>query len=124
MKVILQIILIATAAYILEYFLPWYSLALAAFAAGYLLKSKANFLAGFIAIAGLWALKIWLLEGATSSDLTARVAQLLSVPDKLYLVLITAAIGGLVGGFAALTGALLKPAKRGPYYIPRTNRLL
>lgn len=124
MKILLQIVLTAVAAYILEIFLPWYSMALAAFTIGYIIKSRANFLAGFIAIAGLWALKIWLLAGATSSDLPARVAGLFTLPKPLHLILATVAIGGLVGGFAALTGALLRPPKREPYYIPRTNRLL
>jgi hypothetical protein len=123
MKFLLQTIAIAVTACILEIFLPWYSLAVAAFVFGFALKTKANFLAGFIAIAGLWAVRIWLLTSASSSDLPARVAQLFTLPKNEYLVLVSIAIGGLVGGFAALTGAILRPRKREPYYIPRTNRL-
>jgi len=123
MKILLQIIATAIAAYILEHFLPWYSLAVAAFVFGFVFKSRANFLAGFVAIAGLWALKIWLLTGASSSDLPARVAQLFNLPKNEYLFLASILIGGLVGGFAALSGAILRPRKREPYYIPRANRL-
>ncbi len=123
MKFLLQTIATAVAAYMLEFFLPWYSLAIAAFIFGFVFKSKISFLAGFLAIAGLWALKIWLLTGASSSDLPARIAQLFTLPKNEYLFLASIFIGGLVGGFAALSGAILRPRKRGPYYIPRTNRL-
>jgi len=123
MRFLLQIIATAIAAFILEIFLPWYSIAIAAFVFGFVFKSRANFLAGFLAIAILWAIKIWILTGTSSSDLPARVAQLFTLPKSEYLLLISIIIGGFVGGFAALTGAILRPKRREPYYIPRTNRL-
>jgi hypothetical protein len=97
---------------VLEIFLPWYSIALAAFVMGFLFRSKANFLAGFIGIALLWTLKAWLLNSASASDLADRVAHIFSLSGKEWLMLVTAIVGGLVGGFAGLAGAVLKPKSK------------
>jgi hypothetical protein len=115
MKFILQLLAIALLAYILELFLPWYSIALAAFAIGFLLKSRANFMAGFLAIGLVWFIAAWLMDRASSSDLADRVALIFPVKQKSLLFLVTALIGGLVGGFAALTGSLLKNDRRRSY---------
>jgi hypothetical protein len=108
MKFLLQLTAIVVLAYIFELFLPWYYIAVAAFIGGYVLKSKANFLAGFLAIALLWIVKAWLADSGSPSDLTIRVANIFTLPRKEILYGVTALIGGLVGGFAALTGSLLK----------------
>jgi hypothetical protein len=112
MKFILQLFLIIILAHILELFLPWYYIAVAAFLGGYTLKSKANFVAGFLAIALLWSMKAWWIDTGSSTDLAQRVANILLVKQKLLLYLLTAVIGGLVGGFATLSGALLKRKSR------------
>jgi len=108
MKFVLQLLGIALLAYIFELFLPWYYIAVAAFIMGYLLKSQANFLAGFLGIALVWLLKAWLIDTAGATDLTERVAHIFSLKQKELLFLIMAIVGGLVGGFGALSGALLK----------------
>lgn len=112
MKFILQVFGTIVLAYVLEIFLPWYSIALAAFVMGYLFRSKANFLAGFLAIALLWTIKAWLINSGSASDLADRVAHIFSLSGKSWLLVVMAIIGGLVGGFASLTGALLKPKRR------------
>lgn len=112
MKFILQVFGIIVLAYLLEIFLPWYSIAVAAFAMGYLFRSRANFLAGFLGIALLWTVKAWLLNSASVSDLADRVAHIFSLSGKEWLLLVMAIVGGMVGGFAALAGALLKPKRR------------
>jgi hypothetical protein len=98
------------AAFILELIMPWWSIAIAAFSAGYALKSKANFLAGLIGIALLWAVKAWMLDASGAVPLAERVATIFSL-NKITLILVTALIGGLVGGFAAMSGASLKKEK-------------
>ena len=112
MKFLLQIFGIVVLAHMFEIFLPWYSIALAAFIMGYIFKSKANFLAGFLGIALLWLFKAWLMTSASTTDLAERVAHLFTFDRKEWLFLLMAVAGGLVGGFSALTGALLKPKKR------------
>jgi len=118
MKFIIQTIAIILAAYILELFAPWYSIAIAAFVFGYVLKSSANFIAGFLAIAVLWLFKMWItdLNAAENLNLAEAVSKIFPLNSKALLYLVTSFIGGLVGGFAALTGALLKPEKKRGYY--------
>ena len=118
MKFIVQTIAILITAYILELISPWYCIALAAFVFGYSLKSNANFLAGFVAIAGLWLLQMGLTDLKAPGDLNLAeaVSRIFPLNSKALLYVITAFLGGLVGGFAALTGSLLKPKKKRGYY--------
>ena len=115
MKFLTQFIAIALVAFVLELFMPWWCIAIAAFAGGYALKSKANFLAGILAIALLWLIKAFITDAAASAPLTERVAAIFSL-NKPLLMLVTALIGGLVGGFAAMSGAALKKEKRSDAY--------
>lgn len=108
MRFIVQFIVIVVAAHLLGLFLPWYACAAVAFIAGYFLKSRHNFLAGFLAIAVLWTFNAWMSDLSSSSSLPLRVAQLLGVGSTVMVYLLTAVVGGLVGGFAALSGAMLK----------------
>lgn len=119
MKFIIQFIAIALVAFLLELFMPWWCIAIAAAACGYALKSKANFLAGLLGIALLWLLKAWLLDASSAAPLAERVAAIFNL-NKPLLMLATALIGGLVGGFAAMAGAALKNEKvnRGFDYKP------
>jgi hypothetical protein len=93
---------------VLELFLPWYSIALAAFLGGVLVKSKVNFLAGFLAIALLWVIKAMLSETGAPNDMVIRVANIFTLPNKELLYVVMAVVGGLVGGFGCLSGALFK----------------
>ena len=112
MKFIIQAIAIALLGFILEFFLPWYSVALASFVMGYFLRSKANFLAGFLGIALLWLLEAWIMDTSSTSALADKVAHIFPLGSKVYLFLLTSVLGGLVGGFASLTGSLLLKAIR------------
>lgn len=111
MKFLIQFIAIAIIAFVLELFMPWWSIAIAAFAAGFALKSKANFLAGLLGIAILWLSKALIMEVSAAAPLADRVAGIFSL-NKPLLMLLTSLIGGLVGGFAAMTGASLKKERR------------
>jgi hypothetical protein len=110
MKFIIQFIIIIILAYLLELFLPWYSIALAAFIGG-LVNSRFNFLAGLLAIALLWTLKAGLTEASSSSDFADRVALIFPVKQKSLLYIVMAVLGGLVGGFAAMAGSALRSKK-------------
>jgi hypothetical protein len=112
MKFFLQLILIALSAYLMEFFLPWYAIAIAAFLVSLAIQSKSNFMAGFLAIGLLWFIAAWILDSNSPSGLADRVAMILPVQKKIFLLLVTALIGGLVGGFAAVAGASLRREKR------------
>ena len=115
MKFILQIVVVLVAAFVFELLLPWWSIAIAAVLGGYLFKSNANFFAGFIAIALLWSVDVWLIDSAAAAPLAEKIAAIFSL-NKATLILVTALIGGLVGGFGALTGSLLKRDKHKSLY--------
>lgn len=110
-KFLIQTIVIAFLAFSLELFFPWWSIAIAAGFGGTFLRSKANFLAGFLGIGLLWLGSAWLIDHSSSSDLPAKVAAIFQV-SKPVLLAITCMIGALVGGFAALTGSYLLLRKR------------
>jgi hypothetical protein len=115
MKFVFQFLFILIASLIIQLFLPWWSIALVAFAGGYFLKSSQNFLAGFLSVALLWGgYAIWIDLGG-AAPLADRVAGILSVSKTLLFVL-TALVGGLVAGFAALSGSILKQDKRKSLY--------
>ena len=118
MKFLFQTIAIFGVAYFMELLAPWYSIAIVAFIFGYLLRSNASFLAGFLAIALLWLFKMWMIDmdAPESLNLADAVSKIFPLKSKSLLFLVTALIGGLVGGFAAMTGALLKRDKKKGYY--------
>lgn len=115
MKFLLQFVFIVIVALVLQLFLPWWSLVFAGLAGGFFLKSRLNFLAGFLSIALLWGGYALLLDSVGAAPLAERVAGILTISKPLLFVA-TALIGGLVGGFAALTGSLLKADKRKSLY--------
>lgn len=64
-----------------------------------------SFLAGFIAVGLVWVGLAFYIDNATQSILTEKVSQLF--PINIFVL--TGLIGGLLGGFASMTGSLLKP---------------
>jgi hypothetical protein len=112
MKFLVQIIFIILLAWLLETFFPWWSISIAAFAGGFLLNTRYNFVAGFLGIALLWFAKALIISSYAATDLAQRVAEMLFVEREILLILATAFIGGIVGGFGALSGSLLKTQKR------------
>jgi hypothetical protein len=115
MRLYLQVPAIILFGYIFALFLPWYSVAFVAFVFGYALDSESNFLGGFMGVALLWALKIYLTTDSSSVDLASKVAQILPVQEKWILILVTLVLGGLVGGFACVTGASAKVRRNESY---------
>jgi hypothetical protein len=115
MRLYLQIPAIILFGFVFELFLPWYSVAFIAFVFGYLLDSESNFVGGFLGVAILWAIKIFLISNSAGVDFAGKVAQVLEpIGEKWILVLVTLLLGGLVGGLACVTGASLKVRKE--YY--------
>ncbi len=111
MRLFVQILVIIVLGYMLELFLPWWGIAVAAFAGGVLVTTQSNFLAGFIGIGLLWASKALLTDLTTNVELADRVARIFMLNNKALLLLVTFAISGLVGGFAAMSGGALRRLK-------------
>jgi hypothetical protein len=120
MRIIIQVVAIVIFGYIAEILLPWYSIAFVALVFGYLINSGSNFLGGFLGVVTLWGIKLLKIQAVAASDLADRVSLILPVSETWILIVITLLIGGLVGGFAATTGGLLRQKKnKDLYYYPR-----
>jgi len=106
MKFLIQIIATIIICFLLQTFLPWWTLAIGTLGVAFAVGNKAwiSFLAGFVGVGILWFGMAYYIDQTTHSILTEKVNKLL----PLNSFVLTTLIGGLVGGFAALTGALLK----------------
>lgn len=106
MKLLIQIILIAAASYLAEMFFPWWTAAGSAFIIVSLMptRSMKAFLAGFLGVGLLWFAGALYYSIQTDFILTSKVVQLLQVSNSVVVVVVTALLGGLTGGMAALSG--------------------
>jgi hypothetical protein len=106
MKFIVQIVATAIVCFVLQSFLPWWTLAVGACGVAYFIDNKAltSFTAGFIGAALLWIGMAYYLDQSTHSIITEKVNKLLPV----NAFLLTGIVGGMVGGLSALTGSFLR----------------
>lgn len=97
---------------ILQYFTPWWSVALVPFLvmAWRPTTSIKSFFTGFSAIAILWLGYGLYLHTISEGAMSNRIAQIFSLPNGLLLLLITMILGGLVGGASGMAGALTRQA--------------
>jgi hypothetical protein len=106
-NILITILAIGILAAVLEQFFPWWTIVIAGFALGYFIKQGAGsaFIAGFTAIFLLWTVYAYMLSHGNHDILASKVAELLPMKGHVkVLLLVTGLIGGLVGGFATLTG--------------------
>lgn len=110
MKFTLKVILIAALSFFLQQILPWWIIALVAFLVAIFIKSSgfSDFMAGFLGVGLLWLTMAWWIDMETDSILTQKIAALLNVGTAYVIVLVTGLIGGIVGGFGALSGHFLR----------------
>ncbi len=115
MKFIISIILTALLAFAFGLYLPWWSIAIAAFIVSALIPIKPGWalLAGFISLFLLWGGLAWFTSSANNHILAHRISQvILKNDDPFMLALATALIGAVVAGLAALSGRLLRSLLR------------
>jgi hypothetical protein len=110
MKFVLTVLLTFLLSFIAGLYLPWWSVAFVAFVSALLIQPKAGlaFLAGFLGVFLLWAALAYWIDINNESLLSQKIAQLFPLGgSSVLLILITALVGGLVGGFAALAGSFI-----------------
>jgi len=110
MKFIITTLLIALLSFVSGLYLPWWGFALAAFLVSALIPQRPgiSFLAGFLGLFLLWTLLSWTMDAPNNSILSGKIAVLLPLGGStVLLILITALVGALVGGGAALTGSYI-----------------
>jgi hypothetical protein len=93
-----------------SFLLPWWAAAIIAFlAALYWGKTSGQaFLSGFLALFVGWLILALVKSLPNDNVLATRVSTLFHLPNWIFVLVITALIGGLVGGMAALSGLLVK----------------
>jgi len=110
MNFLKQILATVVLCLVLQYFLPWWTLVIGAFIAGYWAGNRGvtAFAAGFLGVALLWLVTAMVIDAQTNSILSEKVAQVFPTKTRSLLLVITAVVGGLPAGFAGLTGALVR----------------
>ena len=111
MKFALTTLLIFLLSFIAGLYLPWWSIAIVAFLAALLVQPRIGFgfLAGFLGIFLLWASIAFWIDVNNESILSRKVALLFPLGgSSILLIVVTALVGGLVGGFAAMAGSSIR----------------
>lgn len=115
MKFITAIILTALLAFISGLFLPWWGIAITSLLVAVLVHQKAGkaFLSGMLGVFILWAGLAWWIDMKNNGVLSKKIATVLPLGgNSLLLILVTGLIGGLVAGFAAMSGSYLRASSR------------
>jgi hypothetical protein len=111
MKFIVSLLLTALLSFVSGLYLPWWGIAIAAFLVAVVipLKSGISFVAGFAGVFLLWGGLAWWIDSANNSILSQKIAQVLPLGGSVIaLILVTAFVGALVAGFAALAGSYVR----------------
>ncbi len=114
MKFASSLLLIALLSFAACLYLAWWSMAFVAFMVAALIPQSPgkSFLTGFLAIFLLWGVLSFWISSTNDHILAQKVSLLILKMDSPYLlILITALIGGVVAGFAAITASFLKKKK-------------
>jgi hypothetical protein len=124
MKLFLRLILIGVLTYFLSLIFPWWIIVIIGIGVGLLIPggSLSTFISGFIGVGIVWMGHAWNLDALNGSVFTLKMLEVLGLfDDTLLLIVFTGFIGGLVGGFATMTGSMFRvPPKKvggtGGYY--------
>lgn len=113
MKFFISILLIALLSFATGLFvvLPWWSFATCACVVAIAIPQKPfkSFLSGFVALFFLWGAIAFVIDNKNQHLLSTKVANLLPLNGNYFLLIIlTAFIGALVAGLAALSGSYVR----------------
>ena len=115
MKFLISILLIAILSFALGLYLPWWTLAVVAFVVAALIHQHAgkSFLSGFIAVFLLWGILALIIDQKNQHVLSQKISTILPLGGSSFvMVLVTAFIGGLVAGLAAMSGSYLRTIRK------------
>ena len=108
-----QIVLIAFLSLFAQLFLPWWTLAIVAFAVCFWRSPGAGwaFWYGFMGVAIIWFMYAMLIQLRTDGVFVGRMSELLFRVNTPFLpALVTTVLSGLTGGLAGLSGFYVRQA--------------
>ena len=111
MKFFISILLIALVSLVAGIYLPWWSIALVAFAVAAIIPQEPLYasLSGFVAIFILWSVMSFIISNKNDNILAHKISMIILKSDSpVSLVLIAGLIGALVAGCGALAGSYLR----------------
>ena len=115
MRFILATLLTVTLSFIAGLYTPWWSIAIISFLVALLIKQRYGlaFVSGFLGIFLFWGLLAFWIDVKNNGVLSHKIAAIFPLGgSSVLLILVTALVGGLVGGFAAMSGSSLRPLAR------------
>jgi len=113
MKFIFSILLVGLVTYAIGIYgtLPWWSFVVTnlIIAIALPIKPLQSFIAGALGVGALWAGLAFGIDLANNHILSTKVAQILPLGGSyIALIIVTAFVGALLGGFASLTGSFVR----------------
>ena len=114
MKFLVSIALTAALAFAGGLWFGWWIIAAAAFVVALLVHQRAGwaFLSGFSGLFILWGALAWVIDTNNQQILSKKIAEVLPLGGNSFLlILITAFIGAIVAGFAAMSGSYLRSTR-------------
>ena len=94
MKLLIKLVFTAVVAYLLQWYLPWWSVVIAGFLISLILSSNGliSFISGFWGVGIYWFILAYMTDSNTNSILTERVSAIFSLPNSFLLLLVASVI--------------------------------
>lgn len=111
MKFLISLFLIILLSFAAGLYLPWWTIAIVSFVVVLLIPQRpgAAFLCGFLSLFFFWGLMSWWLSNQNEHLLAHKISILiLKMDNPFLLILVTALIGAIVAGLAALTASFAR----------------
>ncbi|MEO1256768.1 MAG: hypothetical protein AAFY41_18040 [Bacteroidota bacterium] len=110
MKLIIRLIIIGTLTYFISPFTVWWIVMVISFVVCYIAPSSTlnAFVAGFLGAGLVWMGHAWNIDANNQSAFSTKIAEVMEVSEPILLVFAAGLIGGLAGGFAALSGTAFR----------------
>lgn len=111
MRFIVTVVLVIALCFLGGLYLPWWTVAIIAFLVSLLtgLRTLWAFVAGFLGVFLLWGLLAFWIDQNNNGVLSSRIATLLPLGGSgLALIIVTAFVGGIVGGLASMTASFMR----------------
>lgn len=109
LKNMLSILVLALAYWLVPMFLPWWSVAIPAAIFGFFAKNNLRaFSIAFLVLALVWGVQAQMQNAANAGLLAGKMGTLLGGLSAIQMVLLTTALGGLIGGIFGFSGHALK----------------